>query len=265
MRDPIPNQEPFRSVMCDKEQMRAVVDALIERFTSQLGEDEFPDYARTLLPTMYHAGIETIFASAESEIEKIFLNSLLMEFLATDPLGLMINRPAADAPDMVSNRRDCFRTVRELRAEMAADPDGKTLEEACDEIERREWMGDDELRWWRSLNIMEPLLRNTFHAIPQAGFPGLKVGKRGIRADLLLWVPARPEVLIVVECDGYKWHGNQDSFTADRKRDRILSTAGYRVTRYSGSEIYNEPITCARELVESLVEMRARWLEEETK
>ncbi len=260
----LPSQGQFRAPMCDRAKMHEMVDYLTAQFVEKLGADEFAEYARALLPTMYHGGVDVVFDTAESEIEKMFLGSLLIGFLSTDPLGLMFNNPAADAPDMVSNRRDCFKTVREMREKMDANPDGKTLEEACDEIERQAWMSDDELRWWRSLNIVEPLLRNTFHVIPQAGFPHLKVGKRGIRADLLLWVPNRPDVLIVVECDGYKYHGNQDSFTSDRKRDRLLGANGYRVVRYSGSEIYHEPMTCAAELVKSLGAMRERWLDEET-
>jgi hypothetical protein len=38
---------------------------------------------------------------------------------------------------------------------------------------------------------------------------------------MLVSVPLKPRVRIVVECDGFQWHGNKDSFTADRQRDRV--------------------------------------------
>lgn len=44
---------------------------------------------------------------------------------------------------------------------------------------------------------------------------------------------------IVIECDGHEWHSTRKQKDEDNKRDRDLSSLGYQVLRYSGSEIFN--------------------------
>ncbi|MDP3928211.1 MAG: DUF559 domain-containing protein [Bacteroidota bacterium] len=43
---------------------------------------------------------------------------------------------------------------------------------------------------------------------------------------------------IAIECDGYEFHSDKQSLTKDSQRTRKLMTAGWKVLRYSGSEIY---------------------------
>jgi very-short-patch-repair endonuclease len=52
-----------------------------------------------------------------------------------------------------------------------------------------------------------------------------------------LW-PARR---LVVEVDGYAYHGNRAAFERDRRRDAALTTAGYRVVRITWRQIVDEP------------------------
>jgi len=59
-----------------------------------------------------------------------------------------------------------------------------------------------------------------------------------------------PELKLVVEIDGYKFHGEKGSFISDRQRDRALVAAGYNVARYSGSEIYKDPYAALSSLHE---------------
>lgn len=54
----------------------------------------------------------------------------------------------------------------------------------------------------------------------------------------------------VVECDGHDFHERtKEQAQRDRKRDRTLQAAGYRVFRFTGSEIYRDPIAPAREIL----------------
>ena len=53
---------------------------------------------------------------------------------------------------------------------------------------------------------------------------------------------------IIVECDGYDFHKTQEQMDVDCARDRFLSLNGYRVIRFSGKEINNNPDACALEL-----------------
>jgi very-short-patch-repair endonuclease len=55
---------------------------------------------------------------------------------------------------------------------------------------------------------------------------------------------------LIVECDGHDFHERtKEQAIADRSRDRRLQELGYTVYRFTGSEIYNDPIKCAEQLM----------------
>ena len=54
---------------------------------------------------------------------------------------------------------------------------------------------------------------------------------------------------IIVECDGHDYHERTKEQAAhDKSRDRFLVAEGYRVMRFTGYEIYRDPLKCAREV-----------------
>lgn len=57
-----------------------------------------------------------------------------------------------------------------------------------------------------------------------------------------------------IECDGHDFHERtKDQARRDRSRDRELQARGFRVFRFTGSEIFKDPMKCAREVYEALV------------
>jgi very-short-patch-repair endonuclease len=50
-----------------------------------------------------------------------------------------------------------------------------------------------------------------------------------------------PQQRLVVEVDGYAYHGHRAQFERDRRRDLALTAAGYRVIRVSWRQLTNEP------------------------
>lgn len=72
---------------------------------------------------------------------------------------------------------------------------------------------------------------------------------REYRVDFALFNRAEPSVKIAVECDGHKFHEKtKEQAQRDKARDRSLQTAGFKVLRFTGSEIYRRPVDCAREV-----------------
>lgn len=63
---------------------------------------------------------------------------------------------------------------------------------------------------------------------------------------------------IVIECDGHQFHEkSKEQARRDRERDRELQRMGWRVLRFTGSEIYASAHECARQvqgLIESIFE-----------
>jgi very-short-patch-repair endonuclease len=76
----------------------------------------------------------------------------------------------------------------------------------------------------------------------QAGlpFPQTNVKISGYRADFL-WAQQR----LIVEVDGYQFHGHRYAFERDRKRDAAHVLAGYRVIRITWRQLTEEPMAVA--------------------
>jgi very-short-patch-repair endonuclease len=72
-------------------------------------------------------------------------------------------------------------------------------------------------------------------------FPRSQVCIQRYRVDFLL------SGILVVELDGHDWHSNQFQRTKDAKRDRDLMRLGFRVIRFTGSEVKANPDACVEE------------------
>jgi very-short-patch-repair endonuclease len=73
-------------------------------------------------------------------------------------------------------------------------------------------------------------------------------GQTKYRADFLI-SDEESGLRIVVECDGHDFHERtKEQASRDKKRDRDMLAAGYRVMRFTGSEIWRAPKRCADEV-----------------
>jgi very-short-patch-repair endonuclease len=68
------------------------------------------------------------------------------------------------------------------------------------------------------------------------------------RADFAI-----PDCLIVIEIDGYDWHKTREQLTADSRRQRALTAAGWCVVRFTGQEVYEDAVNCAAEVARIIV------------
>ncbi|MDQ3254286.1 MAG: endonuclease domain-containing protein [Acidobacteriota bacterium] len=76
----------------------------------------------------------------------------------------------------------------------------------------------------------------------------LRGGKTTIEALLESAIKTPLQKNLIVECDGHDFHEKRKEQAAkDKRRDRILQSLGYRVFRFTGSEIHNDAIACAIE------------------
>ena len=54
---------------------------------------------------------------------------------------------------------------------------------------------------------------------------------------------------LIVEVDGHDYHDRtKEQASYDRKRDRELTLEGYRVVRFTGSDVFNHPAECAEDI-----------------
>lgn len=54
---------------------------------------------------------------------------------------------------------------------------------------------------------------------------------------------------IIVECDGHDFHDRtKEQAQHDKARDRHLTSRGYTVLRFTGSELWHDPLKCAQQV-----------------
>lgn len=62
--------------------------------------------------------------------------------------------------------------------------------------------------------------------------------------------------MVIVECDGHDFHERtKQQAQRDKARDRFLASLGYRVLRFTGSEIYRDPEAVAWEIISILADV----------
>jgi very-short-patch-repair endonuclease len=61
-----------------------------------------------------------------------------------------------------------------------------------------------------------------------------------------------PQQRVVVEVDGYRFHGHREAFERDRKRDQTLIGAGYLVVRTTWRQLVQEPMAVAVAIAKAL-------------
>jgi hypothetical protein len=240
----------LRSALSTKESAKPLFDSFIEEAIKnqqhENGEQRIAAFFEHALRTMAFDSVDAIYLYSESEIEKVFLGSLLLCLIRGDPLSLRFTAPLEDAPNQISAWRQAHESSVKLWDAYVTDGGG-------DPIGGFEtWLSTQEAVVGHALPFKKDVVSHAvnhqlgfcqhYAFTMQAGFPEIRVGGRSIRADLLVWIPEKPACRIIVECDGYDYHKDKDRFTSDRQRDRALKLQGYDVLRYSGSEIYRRPV-----------------------
>lgn len=91
--------------------------------------------------------------------------------------------------------------------------------------------------------------RRLLSLIREAGLPVPLTNRLllGLKVDAL-W----PDLKLVVEVDGYEFHGDRDSFEDDRARDAMLVAHGYRVIRFTARQLRDRPLLVMSQLAAAL-------------
>lgn len=82
------------------------------------------------------------------------------------------------------------------------------------------------------------------HGLPR---PAVNVRVAGLEVDFLF-----ERSRLVVETDGWRFHGHRAAFERDRRRDATLARAGYRALRFSHDQLAAEPRAVAATVVAAL-------------
>ena len=76
--------------------------------------------------------------------------------------------------------------------------------------------------------------------------PQAKIGP--YRVDFLI---SCGDIRMIVECDGHDFHEKtKEQAAKDKKRDRWFQSNGFKVMRFTGSELWRDPWACADEIID---------------
>ncbi|HJS96840.1 MAG TPA: DUF559 domain-containing protein [Solirubrobacteraceae bacterium] len=91
--------------------------------------------------------------------------------------------------------------------------------------------------------------RRLLSLIREAGLPVPLTNRLllGFKVDAV-W----PDLKLVVEVDGYEFHGDRDAFESDRARDAVLVAHGYRVLRFTARQLRDRPLLVLGQLAAAL-------------
>lgn len=216
----------------------------------------YSQFYEKFVDSVFSMNVENVFKYCHSPIERIFLNSFMLLFLKNRMPCLFITSPFNDTETDIADFRIHYKKVDhfiETYKTATNDVDLLNFDQRLREKEKEGKLSSDDVEDILMYeNLRKEFEFNSYHITPQAAFPNFKVDNKSIRADFFIWVPNDPNIKIIVECDGFQFHNNKTSFINDKVRDRLFQLNGYRVIRYSGSEIYQDPIKVSSDLFDLL-------------
>lgn len=155
-------------------------------------------------------------------------------------------------------REELFQTfIEELKPVLSTITDEKVLKYVLDKLLReliinKCWIFEhceSPIEQMMAAALIEAFEDDHLYINPQEE---VDVGKKKYRVDFMIqphYHDPRGEFKIAVECDGHDFHEKtKEQAARDKARDRSIQAKGIPVLRFTGSEIWNEPMKCANEV-----------------
>ena len=218
------------------------------------------EFSPSLVIHMLMFNIEAIFKFAESPIERIFLNSLnFIAFPYNEVFIQFTHIPINLSEKNTSPALEKQKEIVEIWERFQNLFDENAMKEFLHMFDELGFSDDMRNRAIFHL-LIEYISRlyGMYYITLQPTFKDIRISGRVIRPDIYVWNPYDPNFRLIVECDGYRYHADKSTFSQDRTRDRILQMRGFKVLRFSGSDIVNNPAGMAKELHEYLVTQKKR-------
>lgn len=250
-------QGNLRETILDNHQFRELIHFFVGKASQEEPNDDpiFNEFYELALSTVADETVDVILAGCESPIERIFIGSVVLGLIKAYSYGIVVHQTRYDTSTEVSEFRDYHdRFIKFLAWYKNKHNNYNGLEEYLDREVRKGKMESSERDYIRHLTFRYLYLHlsDAFHLTIQPRFSDISVDRKTIRPDLYFWIPSKRKINIIVECDGFKHHKGRKSFITDRKRDRALQSKGFQVLRYSGTEIFVDPVGSASDLIEFL-------------
>lgn len=170
--------------------------------------------------------------------------------------GILITKAARTAVDLAAHGcNDLLHRMAQgnrLRSE--------ALQEALDRgVHRRGWATARVAVRESATNPHSEAERMTHRALLAAGISDwranaeLVINGRTFRPDLVF-----DDVKLIVEIDGFAYHGDRDAFERDRQRQNVLTAAGWTVLRFTWRQVHDNPSAVIAQIEQTRCVLRMR-------
>ncbi|MEG0926788.1 endonuclease domain-containing protein [Chryseobacterium sp.] len=251
----------LRKSLESKESFLPLLQFFVKKSTEEIKEKEknpenqlnYSNFYSTYTENYSKLHADLIFENCQSPIERIFISSLLLLFIKNGILGFSITPRLPDIEDSMRNYRKNHKAILKLinnYKDTTGDSNLTNFKTFFKEtyINVGKYTEVDYYEVWEHYYIVKNFTFNSYHITLQPEFPNFKIDNKSIRPDILVWCPGNKKIKLIVECDGFQFHSSKQSFENDRRRDRLLKLNGYEVIRYSGSEIFRDPVGVSEDL-----------------
>jgi hypothetical protein len=225
--------------------------SLARRAGESMIEAAFSVTSSSLAKLVFHKSLDTVFDNAESPLEIQFFTSLLIHSLPRHYMGFWVEvcHPSSGCREQVEDyAKSALPVAEQYFRWKATNPEPGEFKNylirsgvPASEAKGLETLAEFEFDfglYYRPRIMLQPR------------FPEIRVEGRSLRADALVYIPGNPNARIIVECDGWVYHRDKQSFRRDRARDRAFTDSGYIVRRYAGAEIHESVFDASYDLVE---------------
>ncbi len=242
-----------RSFFLNLEETLTLVDRIVERACLEEGFTGRPrKFFSILAEELVRKNFQIIHKYSKSPIEILFLSTLHMSFAMFDPLHVEFT-PPIEADTFPEYLRDQHSMAVDMWEKFQESTGSKSVFEFIKQTGElfKDEPHIEEIKKYltRQIILYEFFgMYHKYHLSLQASFSDLKVNGRRIKPDMFIWIPSKPDFKLIVECDGYNTHSNKEAFSKDRAKDRELQRQGYKIFRFSGQDIYKDPVGQSKEL-----------------
>lgn len=105
-----PRSGDLRRILGDQQRSAELARFFINKSSdlhaAEVGDPRFGQYLKAGLELLLEENLRLVFELTESEIEKVFVNSLVLAFIKNDPLNLVIQHSVRNAPKQIEVFRE---------------------------------------------------------------------------------------------------------------------------------------------------------------
>ena len=189
--------------------------------------------------------VRMIFKYAESPIVTTFLNAFNIFCLLTKFSPLVFTERYTSISQEMKAYREGYESF--LAARQAYTQKGGSLQYFIQSIDGTD-MAKELKDFYKHSMMVTSYLYKEFHISMHSTIEELDIQGECVRPDIFIWMPEKPQLKLIVECDDFNLHSDKKTFSCDRARDRMLQAQGFQILRFSSDEINENPWERAREL-----------------